>query len=149
MTGSRRWVVLLSAAAALVLGAAQELECQTRSGAGDPGGDADPFRRSQQELSQAESAFSEARDAYREGKIKDGDQHLDEMIKRLNTCVAALEAAHKSRYYKQAEIRVAGLMRRLKTILEDLSVDDRGWAEYTSHQIEEIHDKLLSGVMKK
>jgi hypothetical protein len=28
-------------------------------------------------------------------------------------------------------------------------VDDRGWAEYTAHQLDEIHDKLLSGVMKK
>jgi len=87
--------------------------------------------------------------AYDKGQIKAGDQHLEEMIKLLNVCVSSLEAAHRSRNYKSAEIRVKGLMRRLKTLVGDLSVDDRGWAEYTARQLEEIHDKLLSGVMKK
>ena len=137
------------AAGTVLIGAVQEHDDQTKTTTSDLSGEPDPLRRSQRELSLAESAFSEARDAYREGKIKDGDQHLDEMVKRLKSCTASLDAAHKSRYYKQAEIRVAGLMRRLKSVLEDLSVDDRGWAEYTAHQLDEIHDKLLSGVMKK
>jgi hypothetical protein len=109
----------------------------------------DPSRRAERAVSLAEGAFAEARVEYDKSQIKTGDQHLDEMIKLLNVCVSSLEAAHKSRNYRPAEIRVKGLMRRMKTLIGDLSVDDRGWAEYTARQLEGIHDKLLSGAMKK
>jgi hypothetical protein len=129
--------------------AAQDQPNQSNSAVENLNTEPDPSRRAEHALSLAEGAFAEARVAYDKGQIKAGDQHLEEMIKLLNVCVSSLEAAHKSRNYKFAEIRVKGLMRRLKTLVGDLSVDDRGWAEYTARQLEEIHDKLLSGVMKK
>jgi hypothetical protein len=71
------------------------------------------------------------------------------MTKALNICVAALNAVHKSRLFKPAEMRVMTLSRRLHTLVGDISVDDRGWAEYTERQVEAVHEKLLLGVMKK
>lgn len=146
-----RWLVAFLAFGLLVAGlfAGQDPNSQSKPAAPDVSTEPDPSRRAARALSLAEGAFAEARVEYDKGQIKAGDQHLDEMIKLLNLCVSSLEAAHNSRNYKSAEIHVKGLMRRLKTLIGDLSVDDRGWAEYTARQLEEIHDKLLSGVMKK
>ena len=109
----------------------------------------DPGKRSQRALALAEQAFEDAKKSYGAGEIKKGDAHLDDMTKLLDACVAALEAARKAHLYKQAEIRVATIVRRLQTLIDDIAVDDRGWAEYTLRQVDGIHDKLLSGVMKK
>lgn len=109
----------------------------------------DPAKRSQRALALAEMAFEKAKASYGAGEIKKGDAHLDDMTKLLDACVSALEAARKANLYKQAEIRVATLLRRLQSLTDDLAVDDRGWAEYTLRQVDGIHDKLLSGVMKK
>jgi len=135
--------------AAISLLAAQDQTNPSNSAAETLNTEPDPSRRAERAVSLAEGAFSEARVEYDKNQIKAGDQHLDEMIKLLNVCVSSLEAAHKSHNYKPAEIRVKGLMRRMKTLIGDLSVDDRGWAEYTARQLEGIHDKLLSGAMKK
>jgi len=112
-------------------------------------GEHDPAKRSQRALALAEQAFEQARKSYSAGEIKQGDAHLDDMTKLLDACVSALEAARKANLYKQAEIRVATLLRRLQSLTDDLAVDDRGWAEYTLRQVDGIHDKLLNGVMKK
>jgi len=109
----------------------------------------DPAKRSQRALALAEDSFEQAKKSYGAGQIKQGDAHLDDMTKLLNACVSSLEAARKASLYKQAEIRVETLLRRLQSLIDDLSVDDRGWAEYTLRQVDGIHDKLLSGVMKK
>jgi hypothetical protein len=143
------WACLALGPAAAGLWAAQDQAGQSKSAVESVNSEPDPSRRADRALSLAETAFNDARAGYDKGQIKLGDQHLDEMIKLLNVCTASLEAAHKSHNYKAAEIRVKSLMRRMKTLIDDLSVDDRGWAEYTARQLEEIHDKLLSGAMKK
>jgi hypothetical protein len=58
-------------------------------------------------------------------------------------------AANKAKFYKKAEMKVAMLQRRLAGLMEDLSVTERGWAEQTARRMEEIHEKLLDGVMRK
>ena len=67
----------------------------------------------------------------------------------LNECVSSLQAAHKSKFFKKPELRVALLQRRLQTLLDDIGIEERGWAEYTARKLNEVHDKLLSGAMGK
>jgi hypothetical protein len=112
-------------------------------------GEHDSAKRSQRALGLAEMEFEKARVSYGAGEIKKGDAHLDDMTKLLGACVSALEAVRKANLYKQAEIRVATLLKRLQSLIDDIAVDDRGWAEYTLRQVDSIHDKLLNGVMKK
>ena len=109
----------------------------------------DAGKRSESELNQAETAFDRAREAYNKGNIENGDAALEDMTKALNACVESLDAAHKARYYKKAELRVAYLQRRMAGLLDDIDLPQRGWAEYTDRKLEEIHDKLLAGVMRK
>lgn len=108
-----------------------------------------PQRRSEKALVLADTAFDNARDFYQKGDIDKGDAQLENMTKALNTCVESLNEAHKGKFYKKAEMNVAALQRRMEGLLTDLSVQRRGWAEYTSRKLEEIHDKLLNGVMGK
>jgi hypothetical protein len=71
------------------------------------------------------------------------------MTTALNECVQSLVRARKAKFYKKAELKVSNLQRRLDGILLDLQLQERGWAEYTQRRLDEIHDKLLSGVMRK
>lgn len=109
----------------------------------------DPAKRSEMALNLADTAFDNARDYYAKGEIEQGDAQLENMTNALNECVVSAETAHKPRFYKKAEQNVATLQRRIKTLLDDLELQKRGWAEYTDRKLEEIHEKLLAGVMRK
>lgn len=109
----------------------------------------DPGRRLEMALTYADSAFDSARDFYAKGEVHKGDAQLEDMTNALDECVTSLEEAHKAKFYKKAELRVAYLQRRMKGLLDDIEMQQRGWAEYTNRKLDEIHDKLLDGVMKK
>jgi|SRR5271166_1291902 len=145
----RRGFLRTSCLAMILFLPASMLVAWAQSPRTEPDAEHDAGKRAQRVLAMAEEAFEQAKKSYSTGEIKQGDGHLDDMTKLLDTCVSALEAARKAHLYKQAEIRVATLLRRLQTLTDDLAVDDRGWAEYTLRQVDGIHDKLLNGVMKK
>jgi hypothetical protein len=109
----------------------------------------DPGKRSEKLLEVAETAFDNARAAYTKDDVHTGDAQLDDMMSALQNCVSTLDTAHKSRLYKKAEMRVALLQRRMQSLLDEISITQRGWAEQTRRKLEEIHDKLLEGAMKK
>ncbi len=109
----------------------------------------DPVKRSERALTVADEDFESARNAYGEGAVQKGDAQLEEMTNALNECVASLQITHKSKLYKKPELRVALLQRRMQTLLEDIGVEQRGWAEYTLRKLNEIHDKLLAGALGK
>ncbi len=127
----------------LVCTAAGQPHDQSNTDAHDAG------RRSEVALSQAETDFDSAREAYNKGDVEKGDQALEEMTKALNALLGSLDVAHKARFYKKAELRVANLQRRMATLLDDIELPARGWAEQTSRTLEGVHDKLLAGAMRK
>lgn len=109
----------------------------------------DPGRRSEKALDLADSAFENAKASYDKGEVHKGDEELDNMTAAIKECADALNTAHKAKYYKKAEMKVAGLQRRLQDLLNNLSIQERGWAEYISRKLEELHDQILDGVMRK
>jgi hypothetical protein len=109
----------------------------------------DPVRRAEMALSYADESFDSAKTNYKKGEIHEGDVALDNMTSALNACVESVAVANKARFYKKAEMKVALLQRRLSGLLDDLSMTERGWAEQTARRVEEIHEKLLDGVMRK
>jgi hypothetical protein len=109
----------------------------------------DPVKRSEKALAFADAAFDDAKELYAKGKIQEGDAQLENMTSALTNCLESLQTARKARFYKKAEMNVAFLQRRLKGLLDDLDITQRGWAEYTQRKLEDIHDQLLSGVMRK
>jgi site-specific recombinase len=109
----------------------------------------DAAKRSEMALNFAGNAFDNARAFYVKGEIDKGDAELENMTAVLNECVVSLALAHKAKFYKKAELNVAFLLRRMDGLLDDIDVSQRGWAEQTQRRLEEIHDKLLDGVMRK
>ena len=109
----------------------------------------DPGKRSELALSMADESFDTARGYYDKGAIDKGDAALDNMTHALDVCVQSLAVSNKTRRYKKAEMKVAYLQRRMSNLVSDLGVEERGWAEQTKRKLEEIHDKLLDGVMRK
>ena len=109
----------------------------------------DPGRRAEMALSFADESFDSAKTNYHKGEIHDGDVALDNMTSALNACAESVAVTNKTKFYKKAEMKVAMLQRRLAGLMEDLSVTERGWAEQTARRVEEIHEKLLDGVMRK
>lgn len=109
----------------------------------------DPARRSEMALNFADIAFDNARDFYTKGEVDKGDAQLEDMTSALNECVVSLAVAHKAKFYKKAELKVAYLQRRMQGLLDDIALQQRGWAEQTQRKLDEIHDKLLDGVMRK
>jgi len=109
----------------------------------------DPGKRSELALSMADESFDNARGYYDKGVIDKGDAALENMTSALDLCVQSLAVSNKIRLYKRAELKVAYLQRRMSGLLGDLSVSERGWAEQTKRKLEEIHDKILDGVMRK
>lgn len=109
----------------------------------------DPAKRSEMALGFADELFDNAQTSYGKGQISKGDADLESMTKVLNACLDSLATANKSRSYKKAEMKVAYLQRRLSDLVNNMGIQERGWAEYTSRKLDEIHDKLLNGVMRK
>ena len=109
----------------------------------------DPVKRSEKALSLADTSFDNARENYNRGDIHKGDAELENMMTALEECVSSLDVARKAKYYKKAEMNVALLQRRLQGLLDDINLQQRGWAEYTQRKLDELHDKLLEGVMRK
>lgn len=109
----------------------------------------DPGKRAEMALSFADESFDSARTNYEKGLIHEGDVALDNMTSALNACAESVAVANKAKYYKKAEMKVATLQRRLAGLMDDLSMTERGWAEQTARRVEEIHSKLLDGVMRK
>jgi hypothetical protein len=109
----------------------------------------DPAKRSEMALTFADVSFETAKDLYHKGEVHKGDEQLDNMTSALNACVDSLAVANKAKFYKKAEMKVAMLQRRFSDLVNDLAIQERGWAEQTDRRLEEIHDKLLNGVMRK
>jgi site-specific recombinase len=109
----------------------------------------DPAKRSEKALTLADAAFDNARDYYNKGEIHKGDAELENMMTALEECLSSVDVARKAKYYKKAEMNVALLQRRMHGLLDDIALQQRGWAEYTERKLDQLHDKLLDGVMRK
>lgn len=108
-----------------------------------------PGKRSERALKLADSAFDNARGLYEKGEIQKGDAALDQMNEALTACLQSAEIANKPKYYKKAELNVAKLQRQLKWLLNDLDVWNRSGAKAASKKMDQIHNQLLAGVMRR
>jgi hypothetical protein len=112
-----------------------------------------PEKRSDLALENANRAIDEARAAYAAGDVKKTDAHLDEVRESVDVSLEALESSGKqprnSKYYKQAEIRLRQMLRRLAGFRDEMSVEDRKPLDDTETRLQEVHDRLLLDIMSK
>ena len=113
-----------------------------------------PERRSKLALDNANSAIDAARDAYSAGHLKQSNAALAEVRESVELCLESLDATGKNarkspKPFKHAELEIRGLVRRLKSLETDFSVEDRGEVLSTEQRLQEVHDELISRIMSK
>ena len=110
-------------------------------------------KRSDLALQNANRAIDEARSAYQGGDLKKTDARLNEVRESVDVSLDALESSGKkprnSKYYKQAEIRLRQMLRRLAGFRDEMSVEDRKPLDDAATRLQEVHDRLLSEIMSK
>jgi hypothetical protein len=108
-----------------------------------------PGKRSEIAIDAADRSLDQARAHYKAGQDQQGEEQLDLISQLADECLTSTEQAHKSKYWKKSELRIAALNRRVRSFAEELSYNQRDKANKLAAHLDSVHDKLLAGVMKK
>jgi hypothetical protein len=110
-------------------------------------------KRSELALANADHAIDEARQAYSSGNDQAQLAALNEVKESVEASYDALERTNKSprrsKYYKNAELKVRALMRRLTSFREEVSFDTRQSVDTVLKKLSDVHDQLINDVMSK
>jgi len=110
-------------------------------------------KRSDLALEEANRAIDAARAAYQAGDVKNAVANLNEVAEAVQVALDSLENSGKqprrSKYFKNAEIKLRQMMRRLAGFRDEMSVEDRKPLEDAEARLQEVHDRLLAEIMSK
>jgi len=110
-------------------------------------------KRSELALANADRAIDEAKEAYNSGNDKAQQAALIEVQESVATSYDALEhtnkAPRRSKYYKNAELKVRALIRRLSSFREEVSFETRQSVDAVLKKLSDVHDQLINDVMSK
>jgi hypothetical protein len=108
-----------------------------------------PGKRSEMAIELADKSLDQAREYYRTGDVARAEAELDQVGTLADECYQSAQEAHKSKYWKKAEQKIAALSRKVHSISESLGYEQRDKAQKLGARLDSIHDKLLAGVMSK
>ena len=110
-------------------------------------------KRSELALANADHAIDEARQAYSNGNDQAQQVALTEVQESVEASYDALEHSNKnprrSKYYKNAEMKVRALMRRLTSFREEVGFETRQSVDAVLKKLTDVHDQLINDVMSK
>jgi phage tail tape-measure protein len=110
-------------------------------------------KRSELALANADRAIDEARQAYTSGDDKMEQAALNEVEQSVAISYEALghtnKAPRKSKYYKNAELKVRALIRRLTSFREQAGFETRQSIDAVISKLSDVHDQLVNDVMSK
>ncbi|HEX4593676.1 MAG TPA: hypothetical protein VH157_05360 [Bryobacteraceae bacterium] len=110
-------------------------------------------KRSELALANADRAVGEAREAYNSGNDKVQQAALLEVQQSVEASYDALEHSNKaprrSKYYKNAELKVRALIRRLGSFRDEVSFETQQSVEAVIKKLSDVHDQLINDVMSK
>jgi hypothetical protein len=110
-------------------------------------------KRSDLALEDANRAIDAARAAYQAGDVQKAIAELNEVREAAEVSLESLESSGKeprrSKYFKNAEIKLRLMMRRLSGFRDEMSVEDRKPLEDAAARLQEVHDRLLLEIMSK
>ncbi len=110
-------------------------------------------KRSELALANADHAIDEARQAYNSGNDLAQQAALNEVKEFVEVSYDALEHSNKnprrSKYYKNAEMKVRALMRRLTSFREEVGFETRQSVDAVLKKLSDVHDQLINDVMSK
>ncbi|MBM3796482.1 MAG: hypothetical protein FJW31_21010 [Acidobacteria bacterium] len=109
-------------------------------------------KRSELALANADLAIDRARTAYQNGEDAAFKTALDEVSASLDLGKQSLDATGKNarkkpKYFKKAEITIRRLARRLDTMRNEVSVDDRPAVEPVVTRAHALQEEILHAIM--
>ena len=109
-------------------------------------------KRSRAALELAERSLKASRQAYADGDMEKTAALLDEMEQSVDLAETSLKETHKDpikspKHFKYAEIKTVDLLRKIEAYSQDMSVLDRPMVEKAKEKVQEVHDRLLHGIM--
>jgi hypothetical protein len=94
-----------------------------------------------------------ARTAYNGGDEKAEQLALGEVRELVDVSYDALEHSNrpprKSKYYKNAELKLSALLRRLNSFRDQVGIDGREAVEAVIKRVSDVHDEVLAAIMSK
>jgi hypothetical protein len=109
-------------------------------------------KRSRAALDLAERSLKASRQAYAAGDMQQAAALLDEMEQCVDLAETSLKGTGKDpikspKHFKYAEIKTVDLLRKIEAYSQDMSVLDRPMVEKAKEKVQEVHDRLLHGIM--
>ncbi len=111
-------------------------------------------RRSELALDHAETVLTDVRDAYAAGDMEKTKAEASEIEESVTLAYDSLIETGKDprrapKFFKRAEVTTRQLLRRLDSVIESMSVQDRAILLVVRDRVSDVHDDLLNGIMKK
>ncbi|BDC52532.1 hypothetical protein F183_A48470 [Bryobacterales bacterium F-183] len=113
-----------------------------------------PERRAEYALDHAHNMLDTARSLYKEAKYDRFEGAVLEIGDSVQLCQDSLKATGKdprknSKQFKKMEQRIQLLIRRLKSMESEVSVDDRPVVKKVVARLEEINEEIVNGIFTK
>ena len=110
-------------------------------------------KRSRLALDNAAVKLQEAREAYQKDDETAVKAAVAELQESVDLAFASLTETHKDprkspKWFKHAEIQTRDLLRKLDTFQQDMSFQDRPLLDKVKEDVQQVHDKLLLGLME-
>lgn len=111
-------------------------------------------RRSQLAIEYANTALDMARTAYLASEIEKAQTALNEVGEAVDLAYDSLqktgkEARRNPKFFKRTELATRQILRRMQSMVESMSFQDRALAEKVRDRVAAIHDDLLQAIMAK
>ena len=110
-------------------------------------------RRSELALADADRDMDLLKQAFTGGDEKAEHEALLEVRELVDVSYDALEhskqAPRRSKYYKNAELHLRALLRRLNSFRDQVSFDGRAAVDAVIQRVSDVHDELLTAIMSK
>ena len=111
-------------------------------------------KRSELALDHANSLIDVARTAYKDGKQSGFEAAVKEIVEAVELSSASLKATGKNarkspKHFKRAELKTRALTKRLGSLAEEVSLEDRGLVAGAKSRVEAINDDLVVQIMTK
>ena len=111
-------------------------------------------KRSDKALKYAAEEIKTASTTYAAGNVDKSREALQEALDAVELSYASLKETGKNprrspKHFKRAEVRTREMLRRMRSIETEFSVDDRAMIEKVEARVQQIHDELLASIFRK
>jgi hypothetical protein len=112
-------------------------------------------KRSELALKAADESITEAVKAYSSGgDLASFKQHVSAVQELTALSLKSLKdsgkrASRSPKYFKRAELKLRGMLRRMLNLSNEVSVEDRPVVEAAQKSMSDVHDQLLHDIMSK